>query len=201
MRLTFKPCSPQRKPQAKWALALGVFLLTSTPGASAKDDAASPVNANSETSEKPAERKNRGLWPQLSVLLRLPEDYQLRYPGVAEPPEEPAKYDRTFPLFAQQAIDRGFALPRPWGISLIGVGNEQGQDVSNVAVALGKGMAPPPDSDLVDLPFVGLNNVVSNTDTYQIKGDLWLLPNLNAFLALGKITGNVNLDVDIDLDA
>lgn len=39
------------------------------------------------------------------------------------------------------------------------------------------------------------------TNTVQVKADLWLLPNLNVFAAVGKIDGTVNLDVDIDLDA
>lgn len=32
----------------------------------------------------------------------------------------------------------------------------------------------------------------------QVKGDLWVLPNLNVYAALGQITGTVNLDIDLD---
>ncbi|WP_127111893.1 autotransporter outer membrane beta-barrel domain-containing protein [Shimia sediminis] len=141
-----------------------------------------------------------GILPQLAMSLRLPENLQLRYPNAPQPTEEPVIYDRVLPFFGQKAVDRGYTLPLPFGISVIGVGNEQAQEITDVAVALGKGAPPPPGTELKDLPFVTLENVVSDTTTKQIKLDAWILPNINVFGAIGRVEGVANLDVVVDLD-
>lgn len=130
------------------------YLLVGSPIAFASDDTGLLAADRAVAVDEPVPTTDWGLWPQLNILLRLPEDYQLRYPDIPRPPDEPVVYEKAFPLFAQQAIDRGFALPPAWGISLIGVENKQGQDISDLSVSLGKVAAPPPDGELVDLPFV-----------------------------------------------
>lgn len=142
-----------------------------------------------------------GILPQLGVLLRLPDSLQLRDPNDPEPPNAKIAYDRLLPLGAQKVIDRGYSLPLPLGITIIGVDNTQAQKISDLAVALGKGTAPPYGSDLKDLPFVTIDNVVSRTRTKQVKFDAWVFPFLNLFAAIGKVDGSVDLDVVVDLDA
>jgi hypothetical protein len=41
-----------------------------------------------------------------------------------------ATYDNIFPIWGRQAIERGFELPRPLGINLIGVYVDQGIDIA-----------------------------------------------------------------------
>lgn len=142
-----------------------------------------------------------GILPQLGVLLRLPDNLQLRDPDEPETPDGPATYGRLLPLGAQKVIERGYALPLPLGISILGVDNTQRQGISDLEVALGKGTAPPPGTDLRPLPNVMIDNVVSYTRTKQVKFDAWVLPFLNLFATLGKVDGRVNLDVTADLDA
>lgn len=142
-----------------------------------------------------------GILPQLGVLLKLPESFQLRYPEGPVISETPIVYDRKLPFFGQRAIDRGYSLPLPLGVALIGVHNTQLQSLTDLEVALGKGSPPPPGSPLVPIPFVNLENVVSSTDSAQVKFDAWILPNVNFFGSLGKVDGTANLDVIVDLDA
>lgn len=173
-----------------------VLLLGATVQAVAEDVELSPPDEVVIVDEKPD-----GILPQLGVLLKLPEHLQLRRPDGAIAPDEPMVYDRTLPFFAQQAVDRGFSLPLPYGLSGLLVNNRQLQSITDLSVAVTKGPPPPPGSPLVPLPFVTLENVISDTDAGQIKLDAWILPNLNVFGTFGKVNGSANLDVVVDLDS
>lgn len=142
-----------------------------------------------------------GILPQLGVLLRFPDELQLRNPETNEPEAEPEPYNRLLPLGAEKVIEKGYLLPLPLGFTIIGVDNTQRQGISDLEVALGKGTAPPQGTDLVPLPNVAIENVLSRTTTKQVKVDAWVLPFLNVFAAVGKVDGSVNLDVIADLDA
>lgn len=141
-----------------------------------------------------------GILPSLHNLLFVSDSLKLRYPEKAVPPDERIVYNRRLPFMAQKAVDRGYALPRPFGISLLGVQNVQDQVITEPNVALGKGEPPPPGTELRPLPPVELQNTVSDTDSVQLKGDVWLLPFLNVFATIGRVRGDVNLDVVVDLD-
>ncbi len=139
-----------------------------------------------------------GVLPQLGVLLRLPDGLQLRNPRSPSPPDEPIPYNRVFPLLGEEMINRGYALPLPIGATLLGVNNIQEQHLSNLSVALAKGGDPSKD-DLKETPFVSFDNVRSYTRSKQLKADLWVLPFLNLFATVGKLDGEVDLDVLLDL--
>ncbi|MEQ9693949.1 hypothetical protein [Shimia sp. SDUM112013] len=167
---------------------------------------ATPVDADeapTDAATRPAlpNALSDGILPQLHALLRLPENLQLRYPEAVPSTEHPITYDRILPFKAQEAIDRGYTLPLPFGVAVIGVENTQLQRITDVAVALGKGAPPPPNTPLRPLPFVTLDNVISKTRSKQVKLDAWILPNLNVFASLGKVDGRADLDVVVDLDA
>ena len=89
-----------------------------------------------ETTHQPA----KGILPQLGNLLQVPEDFILYDPETPKPPEEPIEYKRTFPIMGEAVINQGYRLPLPIGISVIGVDNTQGQNITDVNVALGKGV-------------------------------------------------------------
>ena len=178
------------------ALAALVFGLGLATVAGADESASAPVGEDPDVERVPG-----GILPQLGLALRLPDNLQLRYPDAPVPTDDPVVYDRVLPFFGQAAVDRGYTLPLPFGVSVIGVENSQAQEITDVAVALGKGAPPPPGSELKDLPFVALENVVSDTRTKQIKLDAWILPNVNVFGAIGRVNGTANLDVVVDLDA
>lgn len=173
-----------------FALAFHTTLLANEDTATATES-----NTNKTSSTKYLEA---GVMPQLGITLHIPEKYQFRHP---EKFSEPVEYNRIFPFMAQKAIDKGAAIPRPFGIAVIGVYNEMEQLVDDLSVALGQGFIPPADTPLTDLPFVAINNVRSETTSLQLKADVWVLPFLNIFASAGQVKGMVNLDVDIDLGA
>lgn len=142
----------------------------------------------------------KAILPSLSALLPPNSPLRLRFPEKTTEEARNEVYPRRFPLGAQAAISRGAILPKPWGISFTYVDNSQAQNIQDLAVALGKGMTPPPGTELKDLPFVSIENAESKTTTKQIRADLWVLPFLNVFAAVGAVNGRVPLDVVVDLN-
>ena len=113
---------------------------------------------------------------------------------------EPYDYDRTMPFFGRDLAARGYALPLPYGVSLLINNNLQAQSITDGAVALAKDMNPPKDADLVELPFVFFDDVESDTISTQLKVDTWLFPFLNVYGLIGLFDSDVDLRVRVDLD-
>ena len=158
-----------------------------------------PVLAEEDESDQQPERRiATGILPQLSVALRLPENYRLYDPDEPTAPDEPPEYNRRFPIGGAEVIKRGYALPLPIGVSIIGVNNVQDQDITELNIALGKGVVPPEGTELRPFPAVTIAST-SDTDSLQVKADLWVLPFLNIYATLGKITGDASVTVNIDL--
>lgn len=115
--------------------------------------------------------------------------------------EQADRYDRLFPIGAQAAIDRGYDVQLPYGISLMLIDSGQRLRAGELAVALAKDGAPGPDVSLQPVPFVVPTKIRSDTIGPQARLDLWVLPFLNLFVSLGRVKGDVEISVDIDLDA
>ncbi|WP_204113600.1 autotransporter outer membrane beta-barrel domain-containing protein [Shimia biformata] len=189
------------------AKALAALALLALPGAVFAED----ENGGRRSFEEFVEDANEfselqprsdGVLAQLGYALKLPDQFQLRDPKKAEAPKTPFVYDRMFPIWGQQALNRGFALPEPYGISYIGVVNTASQQIENVAVNIDKGVVPPPNAPLIEIGGVAtFTDIVSRTNGHQLKADVWVLPFINVFAALGKNSGFVTFDLNVDLDA
>lgn len=140
-----------------------------------------------------------GVLPSLSTAFRLPESIRLRYPDTPVPAEGPVDYNRVFPLGAEKVLERGYLLPSAVGVSLIGVRNVGVQDITDIDIALGIDVAPPPGTELRSIPFVNVKSV-SDTTSPQVKADLWVLPFVNVYGVLGKVEGRADLTVNVDFD-
>ncbi|HEX7853684.1 MAG TPA: outer membrane beta-barrel protein [Sphingobium sp.] len=114
--------------------------------------------------------------------------------------DEPERYHRLLPFLAEKAIRRGYKLPRPFGISLIGTDNAQALTSGSLSVAFGKGAATPTSSQLVSVPFVSTERLKGSTTAVQLKADVWLLPYLNIFASVGRVKGTMDIGVVIDLN-
>lgn len=160
------------------------------------------ANASDEEQSAPNEEPGRqvavGILPQLGTALRLPEGFRFYDPEGPRSPDEHIEYDRSFPIGAEKLINRGYSLPSPIGVSIIGVTNLQDQAVTELNLALGKGAVPPADVELRPFPAVVIDSS-SDTQTAQIKADLWVLPFLNVYASLGTVTGDAEITVKIDL--
>lgn len=103
------------------------------------------------------------------------------------------------PLWAERARERGAPLPPTFGIGVVAVRDQQGVYGDTLSVRLAKGAAPPSDVRLISTPGVSFDNI-GDTDSLQIKADVWVLPFLNLFVAVGSVKGDLGIDVLIDLD-
>ena len=120
-----------------------IALATTAALACASASRAQSTEAEPAPNEVPRRQPAKGVLPQLSFLLRLPEGLQLSDPEDPRPPDEPVEYGRKFPIGGQEVINRGYALPLPVGLSIIYVPNVQDQTITDLNPAFGKGVVPP----------------------------------------------------------
>ena len=105
-----------------------------------------------------------------------------------------AKYPYIFPLFAQKAVDRGYNLQLPWGVSVQMF--SMVQDISIDRIALGFN-----DHDPVDVNFIEFGEVQSDVQSVSGRFDLWVFPFLSVYglVGGGKSTTDVELISPISL--
>ncbi|QLY24346.1 hypothetical protein [Bdellovibrio sp. KM01] len=101
------------------------------------------------------------------------------------------EWEWSLPIFAQRVIDKGFNLPRPYGLSLIYGQLSQGFNIENLKVAFDG------SSDLTPVDFINFSNTQINNTTWQLKLDAWLFPFLNLFGILGYIHGDGSVPLNI----
>jgi len=99
-----------------------------------------------------------------------------------------AHYKNRFPIWGRKAVERGFDLPRPFGISLNGVYATQNIDITSLGLSTGSDPTVPVD-------FIKFGEVTAPIFTPNARLDLWVLPFLNVYTFGGKawISTDVNL--------
>jgi len=100
-------------------------------------------------------------------------------------------YGRALPFLAQQVIDLGFELPRPYGAQLIGYWQEQDLLLDNLSVAVDGG-------DFQDIDFVDFGRPSVENTTTQAKLDAWLFPFMNVYVTLGTFTGDGTIPLAVE---
>ncbi|WP_394150257.1 hypothetical protein [Vibrio maritimus] len=105
--------------------------------------------------------------------------------------QTPRKWDRPLPFFAQEVIDKGYSLPKPFGVSVIYANTYQQMDIRNLNVGLN-------GSRKVPIDFVTFDNNSSHTQTPQLKLDAWVFPFMNVFGTVGKISGDAHIEFKVD---
>ena len=100
-------------------------------------------------------------------------------------------YDRALPFLAQEVLDLGFELPRPYGVQLIGYWQEQDLILDNLYISIDGGEQQ--EIDFVDFGTPGVENV-----TVQAKLDAWLFPSMNIYATVGAFSGDGNIPLAIE---
>ncbi|MHC4521774.1 MAG: hypothetical protein ACYTAS_24540 [Planctomycetota bacterium] len=185
-------------PAVRCLLLSAVVLWTTGPGR---------VEANSEA-EGPAGSDSAAVSGRTSVSRpdarsgRLPTYYPSIDSDQAqehrEDVEDQRVWGRALPFFAQEVIDMGFDLPRPYGVSVIYGYIRQDLIVENLRVALN--IDAPPTDPVEPRPSVSFSNAWARNETVQGKVDAWLFPFMNVFAVGGYVDGKSELDVTVDLD-
>lgn len=105
----------------------------------------------------------------------------------------PKKWGRALPFYAQEVIDKGYSLPKPYGISIIYTDTFQYMDIKDLEVGINGSKQYPID-------FVSFDNNSNNTNSPQLKLDAWVFPFMNVFGAVGKIKGTADLGIQFSGD-
>lgn len=101
-----------------------------------------------------------------------------------------------FPIWGEQAKQKGYYLPKPYGFSINYLTMEQPlkiNDISLTNVAIGG--LPIPDG----LVQVEGGTAMQESETLTLRADLWLFPFLNTYAILGGTKGSSVADVTIQL--
>ncbi|WP_035477572.1 hypothetical protein [Aliagarivorans taiwanensis] len=110
---------------------------------------------------------------------------------VEEQEEERFIYDRTFPLLAQEAYDRGYELPKPYGFTFNYMKMDQPLYVTGI--------------NITNIPLEGIvNNFLSEaidgahqeSETFTLRGDMWVLPFWNVYGVVGVTSGSSNAPIN-----
>jgi len=97
-------------------------------------------------------------------------------------------YDRIFPIWGRKAIERGFDLPRPFGIGLNAVWIDQNIDIENLQLST--------DSDpLVPINAFQFGSNSASAYSETIRADLWVFPFLNLYGIAGPGQANTSVEV------
>ena len=121
--------------------------------------------------------------------------YELVIPE-ALPPRN--RWSDFLPILGKEAREAGYLLPLPFGISVIGLTQEQPFKVSKIGLQI-DGKQSDEINDSIDNAISAKNLRVSDT-TYNLRLDTWLFPFWNVYGLVGKTTGQANLELDVDLE-
>jgi hypothetical protein len=104
---------------------------------------------------------------------------------------EAVVYDRALPFLAQQVLDLGFELPKPYGAQLISYWQEQDLVLDNLFISVNGGEMEHIDFVIFDDPSV--ENIAA-----QLKLDAWLFPFMNVYVSLGTFDGDSRVPLGIE---
>jgi hypothetical protein len=97
-------------------------------------------------------------------------------------------YHSIFPIWGKKAIERGFDLPRAFGIGFNAVYISQNIDINNLQLSTNSDPLVP-----LDAFKFGTNTATAYSET--IRADLWVLPFLNLYGLAGP--GQANTEVEL----
>ena len=106
-----------------------------------------------------------------------------------------AKYNNRFPIWGRKAIERGFDLPYPVGLSINLVYANQNIDITDLGLSTG-------DNPTQPIEIVQFKEVKAPVYTGNLRADLWVLPFLNVY-ALGGgayVTTDVTLSEPVEFN-
>jgi hypothetical protein len=109
----------------------------------------------------------------------------------------PKVWPHSLPFLGQAATERGYVLPRPFGLSLTYNSLQHELGLDNLQVDARAANQPPGEKQSVEA--VAFDDVQDDNQSVMLRFDAWLLPFLNLFVMAGKIEGSTSLDLQLDL--
>jgi hypothetical protein len=108
------------------------------------------------------------------------------------PPES-----RTFPIWGDEARERGYAIPLPFGANLSYMNIRQNVDVESITFSgLKLGDHPIPS----DMFAIDVSHTRERSKTENLRLDMWVFPFLNIYGLVGYTKGSSVSNVSVDAD-
>lgn len=103
-------------------------------------------------------------------------------------PEREERWSDFLPIWGKEARENGYVLPHPFGLSIIGMHQDQPFDIHNI------------DMKIAGISFDGISasNVSVRDSTMNLRADAWIFPFLNTYLLAGKTQATSTFDLDIN---
>ena len=128
--------------------------------------------------------------PDAATLRENPSSAVPYETGHIGPPTCEDRWTNFLPFLGQAACERGYVLPRPFGVSVGAMHQDQPFDVGGIFV------------NGVDVKTPGLavvNEVQNKETTYTLRFDAWILPFWNIYGVLGKTDGRATGPLMVNL--
>lgn len=100
-------------------------------------------------------------------------------------------WDRALPFLAQQVIDLGFDLPKPYGIAIIPAWIKQDLVLKDLAISFNNG-------PMTKIDFVDFGSPQVENQALQVKLDAWVFPFMNVFTTFGWFNGKANIPLKVE---
>jgi hypothetical protein len=161
------------------SLFFGFFLSLNSHSMFAQDNSDEPVKVELSETLDPATRREN---PSTAI------PYESGRVGESTCED---RWSNFLPILGQAACERGYVLPRPFGISLGYMHQDQPFDVGNIYI---NGI------DVKTPGAVVVNEVQNEESTYTLRFDAWILPFLSIYGILGKTDGQAKGPLKINLN-
>ena len=143
---------------------------------------AAQASNTQEEAEKPTDAATQRENPNSSIAFETGEDSL----STCED-----RWSNFLPIWGQDACELGYVLPRPFGISLGYMHQDQPFDVGDIFV----------NGIDVKSPGVAVVDEVQNEEsTYTLRFDVWILPFWNVYGILGRTNGEAIGPLSLSLD-
>jgi hypothetical protein len=100
-------------------------------------------------------------------------------------------WNHALPFMAQDVIDLGFDLPKPYGISIIPNRVRQELVLEDLSIRIDGG-------EWIVIDFVDFGSPTIDNKNVQLKFDAWVLPFLNVYVTYGKMEGEGEIPLNIE---
>lgn len=104
------------------------------------------------------------------------------------------EYNYIFPILGQGAYKKGFDIPYPAGIMANGIWMNQDLVFSNFKLGFENENN---DIPLTPVDFIGFGKNENDSQSYNIRPDIWILPFLNVYGLFGYGSSNTSVEVKL----
>ncbi len=144
------------------------------------------LSVHADMQANPPDRKPDGATQRENPVSTIPYETGKDSTNVCED-----RWSNFLPIWGQDACERGYVLPRPFGISVGYMHQDQPFDVGDILIS---GID-------VKAPGVAVVDEVQNEEsTYTLRFDAWILPFWNVYGILGRTSGDANGPLKINLE-